>query len=101
MGGAGIDAGDLDAWLEPFLGAMGRKTRRGWAPLYAAHHPALPDQFVTRSTLEATDLGFVIDGILGHVLLRLGQVGGLPAPNEILWGSRFGHARRYTEPLPA
>src|SRR5215212_525941 len=34
MGGAGIDTGDLDAWLEPFLGAMGRKTRRGWAPLY-------------------------------------------------------------------
>jgi hypothetical protein len=34
MGGAGIDARDLDAWLEPFLGAMGRKTRRGWAPLY-------------------------------------------------------------------
>jgi SRSO17 transposase len=34
MGGAGIDAGDLDAWLEPFLDAMGRKTRRGWAPLY-------------------------------------------------------------------
>src|ERR671926_173921 len=34
MGGAGIDAGGLDAWLEPFLGAMGRKTRRGWAPLY-------------------------------------------------------------------
>jgi SRSO17 transposase len=34
MGGAGIDAGDLDAWLEPFLGAMGRKTRRAWAPLY-------------------------------------------------------------------
>jgi SRSO17 transposase len=34
MGGAGIDAGDLDAWLEPFLGAMGRKTRRTWAPLY-------------------------------------------------------------------
>ena len=34
MGEAGIDAGDLDAWLTPFLGAMGRKTRRGWAPLY-------------------------------------------------------------------
>ena len=34
MGGAGTDVGDLDAWLEPFLGAMGRKTRRGWAPLY-------------------------------------------------------------------
>jgi SRSO17 transposase len=26
--------GDLDAWLEPFLAAMGRKTRRTWAPLY-------------------------------------------------------------------
>jgi SRSO17 transposase len=26
--------GDLDAWLEPFLSAMGRKTRRTWAPLY-------------------------------------------------------------------
>lgn len=26
--------GDLDAWLEPFLEVMGRKTRRTWAPLY-------------------------------------------------------------------
>jgi SRSO17 transposase len=33
MGDAGIDAGDLDAWLEPCLVAMGRKTRRTWAPL--------------------------------------------------------------------
>jgi SRSO17 transposase len=34
MGGAANGAGDLDAWLEPFLAAMGRKTRRAWAPLY-------------------------------------------------------------------
>jgi SRSO17 transposase len=34
MGGAVIDAGDLDRWLAPFLGALGRKTRRAWAPLY-------------------------------------------------------------------
>ena len=34
MGGAAIDAGDLDRWLGPFLGALGRKTRRVWAPLY-------------------------------------------------------------------
>src|SRR5215210_8062975 len=34
MGGAANDAGDLDAWLEPFLAVMGRKTRRRWAPLY-------------------------------------------------------------------
>ncbi|CAO4172745.1 hypothetical protein CFFPNG_02037 [Methylorubrum aminovorans] len=25
---------DLDAWLAPLLAAMGRKTRRHWAPLY-------------------------------------------------------------------
>ena len=25
---------DLDTWLAPFLAAMGRKTRRTWAPLY-------------------------------------------------------------------
>ncbi|KQP94601.1 hypothetical protein ASF57_21465 [Methylobacterium sp. Leaf117] len=24
----------LDTWLAPFLAAMGRKTRRTWAPLY-------------------------------------------------------------------
>src|SRR5215208_3418986 len=26
--------GDLDAWLEPFLAALGHKKRRTWAPLY-------------------------------------------------------------------
>jgi SRSO17 transposase len=26
--------GDLDAWLTPFLGVMGRRTRSKWAPLY-------------------------------------------------------------------
>src|SRR3712207_4888604 len=30
----GAAGGDLDAWLEPFLDALGRKTRRTWAPLY-------------------------------------------------------------------
>ena len=25
---------DLDGWLKPFLGVMGRKTRREWAPFY-------------------------------------------------------------------
>ena len=29
-----VDAVDLDVWLAPFLAAMGRKTRRQWAPLY-------------------------------------------------------------------
>ncbi len=27
-------ARDLDVWLAPLLAAMGRKTRRHWAPLY-------------------------------------------------------------------
>ena len=31
---AGSGAGDLDAWLAPFLDVLGRKTRRTWAPLY-------------------------------------------------------------------
>jgi SRSO17 transposase len=25
---------DLDVWLTPFLAALGRKTRRAWAPVY-------------------------------------------------------------------
>jgi SRSO17 transposase len=32
-GSSGIEAA-LDAWLAPFLGVLGRKTRRRWAPLY-------------------------------------------------------------------
>jgi SRSO17 transposase len=30
----GIVVRDLDAWLEPFLSALGHKKRRAWAPLY-------------------------------------------------------------------
>ena len=34
MAGAVGGAGELEAWLAPFLDVMGRKTRRSWAPLY-------------------------------------------------------------------
>src|SRR5918995_6000199 len=34
MPGDGDRLRDLDAWLTPFLSAMGRKTRRRWAPVY-------------------------------------------------------------------
>ena len=34
MAVGGIRPDDLDRWLEPFLGVMGRKTRRTWAPFY-------------------------------------------------------------------
>lgn len=34
MSEVGEQGGDLEAWLAPFLAAMGRKTRRAWAPVY-------------------------------------------------------------------
>ena len=34
MADYGEQTRDLDAWLAPFLVAMGRKTRRHWAPFY-------------------------------------------------------------------
>ena len=34
MAGHVEQAHDLDGWLVPFLTAMGRKTRRHWAPFY-------------------------------------------------------------------
>ena len=34
MAGVGSIGGDLDAWLAPFLDALGHKRRRTWAPLY-------------------------------------------------------------------
>jgi SRSO17 transposase len=34
VGGVFGAADDLDAWLAPFLGVLGRRTRRAWAPLY-------------------------------------------------------------------
>ena len=34
MTGAADGDHGLEAWLAPFLAAMGRKTRRTWAPLY-------------------------------------------------------------------
>ena len=34
MSRVGWSGSDLDAWLTPFLGVMGRSTRSKWAPLY-------------------------------------------------------------------
>jgi len=34
MSRVGGGAGDLDAWLAPFLDVLGRRTRRTWAPLH-------------------------------------------------------------------
>jgi hypothetical protein len=78
------------------LGYLRPNSAPGWEPLYSSHHPALPDQYVTRSQLEATDLGFVVDGVLGYALRRLADDGEGTIPQEIPWGSRFGQRRRWS-----
>jgi hypothetical protein len=77
------------------LGFIRTSPAPGCSPLYSALHPVLEDQFVTRSTLEAKDMGYWIEGILGYV----GDLGAdrRRGPREILWGSRFGADRRYVE----
>ena len=84
--------GDGDAAV---LGYLRSAPEPGYSPLYSARHPVLGDQFVTRSELEARDLGYWLEGVLGYV----GDVGAdrHRGPGEILWGSRFGHRRRYVE----
>ena len=78
------------------LGWLRTEPAYGWSPLFSATHPALADQFVTRSEIEATDLGYRVDGVLGYVC----DVSADPpreVPGEILWTSRFGRRRRVTE----
>lgn len=79
------------------LGWLRAAPARGWSPLFSASHPALPDQFVTRSELEAHDLGFHVDGILGYACDDGADRYQHEQPREVLWGSRFGHGRRYVE----
>src|SRR5581483_823688 len=53
------------------IGYLRREPAPGWSPLYCARHPALADQYVTRSELEAADLGYEIEGVLGYAIDRL------------------------------
>jgi len=71
--------------------------RRGYSPLFSARHPVLPDQYLTRSELEASDLGYRVEGIIGWVLDR--RADGFPGaqPPEVKWASGFGKRRRYVE----
>ncbi len=77
------------------LGFIRASSAPGYSPLYSARHPVLADQFVTRSALEARDMGYRIEGLLGHI----GDLGAERhrGPREILWSSRFGRERRYVE----
>lgn len=79
------------------LGHIRRTPARGWGPLFSATHPALGDQYLTRSEIEAVDLGYRVDGVIGYVMdgLATRTRGHLPA--EVKWGSRFGQRRRYAE----
>jgi hypothetical protein len=69
----------------------------GWSPVFSALHPALEDQYVTRSEIEATDMGYLVEGILGYVLDGFADRSLEAAPAEVKWGSRFGQHRRYVE----
>ncbi len=79
------------------IGYLRRDHSVGWSPLFSATHPALPDQYVTRSELEAADMGYEIDGVLGYVLDRWADRVRDALPAEIKWASRFGQRRRYIE----
>ena len=84
------------------LGYLRREPSPGWSPLFSAVHPALPDQYVTRSELEATDMGYRVEGILGYVLDRWADRSRDALPAEVKWASRFGQQRRYHEgPTPS
>lgn len=83
------------------LGYLRREPSRGWSPLFSAIHPALADQYVTRSELEATDMGYRIKGVLGYVLDKWADRSREALPPEVKWASRFGQRRRYVEgPIP-
>jgi len=77
------------------LGYLDERPSPGSLPLFSATHPALGDQFVTRSELEAIDLGYRVDGVLGYIRDLPGSHAGGPA--VVLWGHRFGRGRRRIE----
>lgn len=83
------------------LGRLRAEPAPGFSPLFSAFHPVLGDQFVTRSALEAVDLGYELEGVLGHVCDAAADRPPAPGP-DIPWASRFGRRRRHAEgPLPA
>jgi hypothetical protein len=83
------------------IGLLRRAPVPGWSPLFAAMHPVLGDQFLTRSALEAQDMGYVVDGVLGWIADHSADRSPDSQPAEIKWASRFGKRRRYVEgPLP-
>jgi hypothetical protein len=79
------------------LGYVRREPARGWSPIFAAVHPAIHDQYVTRSELEAGDMGYRIEGVLGYVLDLHADRRERAFSREVKWASRFGQRRRFVE----
>jgi hypothetical protein len=90
------EAGPVQAGV---LGHLRREPADGWVALYRATHPVTGDHFVTRFELEAADLGYRVDGVLGYAS-ALGASRG-PGPATIHWASRAGRGRRYEDALPS
>jgi hypothetical protein len=83
------------------LGRLRAQPAPGFSELYSAIHPIVGDQFVTRSALEAADLGYTLQGVLGYICDASADRSPAPGP-DLPWASRFGRARRYVEgALPA
>jgi hypothetical protein len=79
------------------LGWLRRTAAPGYSPLFSATHPVTGDQFLTRSEIEATDLGYRIDGTLGYIFNAGANAPTTLRTTTVLWGSRFGRGRRYVE----
>ncbi len=79
------------------LGYLRSEPCPGWSPLFSAIHTALPDQYITRSELEAIDMGYRVEGILGYVLDKWADRSRDTHPLEVKWAWQFGQRRRYLE----
>jgi glycosyltransferase involved in cell wall biosynthesis/GT2 family glycosyltransferase len=79
------------------LGWLRRTPAAGYSALLSATHPVTGDQFLTRSKIEATDLGYRVDGVLGYVFNAGADSPDVLRTTTVLWGSRFGRGRRYAE----
>ena len=66
------------------LGYLPRQLMPGCSTLCSTIHPVTGDQLVTRFPEEATDAGYVMDGILGAIFDPLGDAAPTP-PEEMPW----------------
>lgn len=69
--------------------------RPGLSPLYASYHPVSGDQLLTRSHLDAAQLGYDSQELIGFVRSAAPVTGSLAyRPLPISWGRRYGAVPR-------